>query len=479
MKFLILIATFCAFLLAQGPALPPPPSSAYPAIPQQPGLAQSSPEQFQGSVPAGQASATPIPLSLEDAIDRGLKTNLGLLVRSTATEFAQADRRRALSALLPNIQGGVSFTEQQLDLASLGFNFPFLPIPKVIGPFGYQDARVSMSQTAFDWTAWKNKRSAEQNLKAAQLSVNDARDLVVQAVASAYLQIIADGARVSATKAVVDTAQALYQRAHDQHVAGVSPAIDELRAQVELKTQQQNLLAQQNQLDRDKLALGRVIGLPPGQDFTLTEMIPFKALEGISPEEALHRALETRADYLSGQMQVRAAETARDAARAQRYPTASVDANYGDIGTTFASSHGTFSVTGSVKFNIFDSGRIRSDVEQAEATVKQRRDELADLAGQIDFQIRSALLDLKTAADQVVVAQDNLNLANQTLAQARDRFSAGVADNIEVVQAQESVASANQSVISSIYMHNLAKVSLARAIGATQNNLKQYLGGNP
>jgi len=474
----LLIFAVCLSLRAQGPATPPPPAGAQATIPQ-PGLMQSAPEQFQGSVPAGQASATPIALSLADAIDRGLKTNLGLLVRNTGTQLAQADRRRALSALLPNLQGNISLTEQQLDLASLGFNFPALPIPKVIGPFGYQDARAALSQTIFDETAWKNKRYAEQSLKAAQLSVNDARDLVVESVASAYLLIIADGARADATKAVVDTAQALYQRAHDQHVAGVSPAIDELRAQVELKTQQQNLLALRNQLDHDKLALGRVIGFPPGQDFTLTETIPFKALEGISPEKALQQALETRPDYLSAQMQVRAAETARDAARGQRYPTASVDANYGDIGTTFANSHGTFAVTGSIRFNIFDSGKIRSDVEQAEAALKQRKDALADLGGQIDFQIRAALLDLKTAADQVTVAQDNLNLANQTLTQARDRFSAGVADNIEVVQAQESVASANQSVISSIYMHNLAKVSLARAVGATETNLKQYMGGNP
>jgi outer membrane protein TolC len=459
---------------AQGPAVPPPPASVQPQIPQEPGLTQSAPQQFQGSIPTGQATATPIPLTLQDALDRGLKTNLGLLVRNTGTALAAADRRRALSALLPNIQGNVSFTEQQLDLASFGFHFP--GVPSVLGPFGVQDARASLSQSAFDFVAWKNKRAAEQNLKAAQLSVNDARDLVVQSVASAYLLIIADAARVVATQAQVDTAQALYQRAHDQHVAGVSPAIDELRSQVELKTQQQNLLAQQNQLDLDKLALGRVIGLPTGQAFTLSENVPFKALEGISPEKAFHDALETRSDYLSAQMQIRAAETARDAARAQRYPTASVDANYGDIGSNFATSHGTFAVTGSIKFNIFDSGKIRSDVEQAAAVIKQRQDELADLTGQIDFEIRSALLNLKTAADQVVVAGDNVNLANQTLTQARDRFSAGVADNIEVVEAQESVADANQRLISSIYNHNLSKVSLARAIGATETNLKQYMG---
>jgi outer membrane protein TolC len=222
--------------------------------------------------------------------------------------------------------------------------------------------------------------------------------------------------------------------------------------------------------------LGRVIGLPPGQGFTLSDTIPFKALEAIEPGDALHHALETRSDYLSAQMQVKAAETARDAARAQRYPAVGLAAYYGDTGTTFGNSHGNFGVTGSVKFNIWDSGKIRSDVEQADASVQQRKNEMADLAGQIDFQIRAALLDLKTASDLVAVAQDNLVLANQTLVQARDRFVAGVADNIEVVQAQESVANANQSLISSIFNHNEAKVSLARAMGATETNLKQYMG---
>jgi outer membrane protein TolC len=134
-------------------------------------------------------------------------------------------------------------------------------------------------------------------------------------------------------------------------------------------------------------------------------------------------------------------------------------------------------VTGTLKFNIYTGGRIRADVEQADAVIKQRKDQLADLQGQIDVQIRTALLDLKTAADQVAVARDNVDLAGQTLVQARDRFAAGVTDNIEVVQAQESVANASQTLISSIYMHNLAKVELARAVGMTETNLKQYMGG--
>jgi outer membrane protein TolC len=334
-----------------------------------------------------------------------------------------------------------------------------------------------VSQNVFDLTTIRNRRSAIQNESAAQLSAKDARDLVVQAVGAAYLQIIADHARIEATQAQVSTAEALFIRARDQHQAGVSPAIDELRAQVEWKTQQQQLIAQESQLAKDKLALARVIGLPAAQAYDTSDTIPYAPLEGITPESALKRALESRADYQSAAMQVRAAETAREAALAQRLPTLSLDANYGDIGQNLANSHGTFAVTGSLKFNIFTGGRIRSDVEQADAAIQQRRDELADLEGQIDVQARNALIDLKTAADQVAVSRDNVDLAAQTLVQARDRFAAGVTDNIEVVQAQESVANANQSLVNSIYMHNLAKVQLARAVGMTETSLKEFMGG--
>ena len=472
MKILALTCfTISAF--AQGPAMPPPRATVPANVPTT-GLATSQSAQFQGSVPAGEPAAS-IALTLQDAIDRGLKNNLGLLVRNTGTEFARAERIRALSALLPTVAGSISETVQQINLATFGFHFP--GVPTVIGPFGYTDLRASASQTIFDWTAVKNRRSADENLRAVNFSVQDARDLVVQAVASAYLQIISDQARIDATRAQVTTAQALYERARDQHQAGVSPAIDELRAQVELKTQQQVLIAEQNQLDKDKLSLGRAIGLPSGTAFTPSESAPYSALEGLTPEDMLKRAYENRSDYKSAMSQIRAAEIAREAAFAQRYPALGLDANYGDIGVNIGQSHGTFAVTGSLRFNIYDGGRIRADIEQADAVIKQRKDEMADLRGQIDQQVRSALIDLNTARDQVAVARDNLNLANQTLTQARDRFAAGVADNIEVVQAQQSVASANQSLISAILMHNLAKVSLARAVGAAETSLKQFMGG--
>lgn len=423
---------------------------------------------------AAQTTA-PMRLSLDEAIQRGLKSNLGVLERETTSRVVRAERLRALSALLPTVSGSVSENVQQTNIAVFGFRFP--GIPKIIGPFGYSDARASAEMKLLDWSARRSAQAAAQSVRASDLGMQDARDLVVQAVANAYLTIIADAARADASRAEVDTAQALYERARDQHAAGVSPAIDELRAQVELKSRQQQLLANENQLAKGKLNLSQVIGLPASQPFELADAAPYSPLEGLTPEQSVERAHQSRADYQSAAAQLRAAEISRQAAVAERYPTISVNGNYGVDGINFGQSHGTFAFAGAVKFNIFDGGRIRADVAQSDAVIQQRKDEIADLERRIDVEVRSALLDLKSAADQVAVSESNLDLANQTLTQARDRFAAGVTDNIEVVQAQDAVANAQETVISSRYAHNLAKVSLARAVGMTETNLKQYMGG--
>lgn len=421
------------------------------------------------------SAQTALQLSLDDAIQRGLKNNLGVLERETSSRITRAERIRALSALLPSVTGSVSENVQQTNIAVFGFRFP--GIPQIIGPFGYSDARASAEIRLLDWAARKNAQAAAQNVRVSDLSVQDARDLVVQGVANAYLTIISDGARVEATRSEVTTAQALYERARDQHAAGVSPAIDELRAQVELKSRQQQLLANENQLAKDKLTLSQVIGMPASQAFELSDTAPYAPLEGLTPEQSVDRAHQSRADYQSAMAQLRSAEISRQAAMAERYPTLSVNGNYGVDGVNPGQLHGTFVFAGAVKFNIFDGGRIRADVVQNDAVIQQRKDEIADLERRIDVEVRSALLDLKSAADQVAVAQSNLDLANQTLTQARDRFAAGVTDNIEVVQAQDALANAQENLISSLYAHNLAKVALARAVGMTETNLKQYMGG--
>jgi len=284
-------------------------------------LAQQS--QFNGSVPQGTTTREPIALTLRDALDRGLKTNLGLLVSDSVSEVARGQRLQTLSALLPDINGHISQTEEQSSLKTIGLNFKFpipgFSIPTIIGPFHYTDVRASANWNVFDYSAIKNHRAAQEAERAARLSAQDARDLVVQAVAAIYLQIIADSSRITAIRSQVETAQVLYDRAKDQHDAGTSAAIDVLRSQVELKQQQERLIAQQNQFAKDKLVLGRLIGLPNGQDFNLAEDVPFSPLTSPTQDQALKDAMDQRTDYQSYKARVRAAEETVNAARAQRY----------------------------------------------------------------------------------------------------------------------------------------------------------------
>jgi outer membrane protein TolC len=462
----------CIFL-SIGPAAVLAAFSLSLTVPAVTGQGVSFDDPFHSSVPAAQATREPLALSLDDAIGRALKSNLGILVRANQTSSARADRLTALAALLPTVYTSFAETSEQISLASYGFHFP--GVPSFIGPFGIQDLRATAEAKVFDLSLSRNLKAVAERARAAALSEQDARDLVVEAVASGYFSVLAGTALTESLATDVGVAEMLYQIARDRHSAGVTPAIDELRAKVEWQTQQQRLLGQQNQVAKDRLTLARVIGLAPGQEFRLSDLAPFAPLEGLTAEDLFGKALASRADYQSAQSMLRAAELSRQAVDAARYPTLTFSGNYGDIGPTLAESHGTYAATGTLKFYLFD-GRIRAGQETAAVEIKQRREELENLKGRIDYQVRSALLDLKTAADQVAVARDRLDLATQTLDQARDRFSAGVTGNIEVVEAQEAVSTATQSLISSQFAHNLGKAALARAVGMAESSLKQFMG---
>jgi outer membrane protein TolC len=467
---LFLLAAFAA--MAQVP--PPPqarPNGPAPVLQEQPQIS------FSGSVATGAVSATPLALSLRDAIQRGLRYNLGILTSRDIADTVKAERRRTLSTLLPNVYAGAMQTSQQIDLAAFGFNLP--GIPTIVGPFGYQNVRGYVEQTVYDRTSLKNLKSATESQKAAELTAEDARNLVVQAVSNAYLAVITDSSRVDAIQAELATAQALYDRAADQKRAGTVAGIDVLRADVQRQTEQQRLLAQKNQVEKDKLTLARAIGLPAGQQFGVTDTLPFTPLAN-SLDDLLKQAFEHRADFRAAQANVRAAEFAIDAARAEHYwPTVVVQADYGDIGQNFANSHGTYSVIAGVRVPIYAGGRTRSDIEQAEAVLRDKKNMVEDLRGRIDYEVRNALLDLQSAADQVAVSKNNVDLATETLMQARDRFAAGVTDNIEAVQAQQLLAAANENYIGSLNAHNGAKIALATALGVAEEGVPQYLNLKP
>jgi len=434
---------------------------------------------FTGSEPEGKVTPEVLQIGFQEAIERGLRNNLGMLLSRDQTITARGEKWKELSNLLPNVTAKIQENVETQSLTALGLKsnvFPF-PIPRVIGPFNYFDARATLTQSVFNFRDLEKERAASENVKSAILSYKDARELVVLAVGNAYLTAIATAARIETTDAQVTNAQALYNKAVDQQKAGLSPAIDTLRSQVELQTRQQQLIVARNDYAKQKLSLARIIGLPPGQEFQLTEKAPYQAMTPLPLEVYLQHAYASRPDYYAAQSQVRSAELTHRAAAAGRYPTIDLNANYGDIGVTPGQSNGTWQVNGGISIPIFEGGKVHSDLLEADAQLKQARSQLGDLRGRIDYEVRNALLDLTAAAEQVEVARSSVDLAEQAFNQSKDRFAAGVTDNLEVVQAQESVASAHESYIQSLYAHNLAKVELAYAIGDAEQGVKRFLKG--
>jgi outer membrane protein TolC len=431
---------------------------------------------YLGGVPAGTAFPGALPISLQEAVQRGLKQNLGALLSTDTLESARGQRWQALSALLPSAGTETSLNAHQLDLkATIGLQIP--GVPPVIGPFGVFDTRAYVRQSVFDWRSIEGARSSSEQLKAAQFSYRNARELVVLAVASSYLLAIADEARVTSAVAQSDTAKALYEQTADQHKAGVAAAVDVLRSEVEWQQRQQELIVAQNDLSKQKLVLARVIGLPAGQAFDLTTQIAYQPLATMSLDQALQVAYMHRPDYQSAIAELRAAELQRKAAAAERYPSISVEANYGDIGVTPATSHGTVNAAAVLTVPIFEGGKIHGDVLEANAASREARERLANLRAQIDQDVRDAFFDLEASSARVSVEKSAITLANETLQQSRDRFASGVTDNIEVVQAQDSLAAVNDTYIASLYSYNIAKVSLARAMGVAESNYALYLKG--
>jgi outer membrane protein TolC len=433
----------------------------------------SNQSPYSGSVAQGTAKPEVVSLTFQDAIELGLKNNLGVLLQSYNTIAARGQKWKELSALLPNVTAGVSVNAVQDNLAARGLRFP--GFPTVVGPYGFTDARVYLSQSILNLKALNRERGAREDERAAQFGYKDARDLVVLATGNAYLQALSGGARVETAEAQMQTAQALYGKATDQQNAGLSPAIDTLRAQVEFQNRQQQLIVARNDFAKQKLALVRAIGLPVGQEIALTSKAPYDAIATLGIEGSLQRAYASRSDYLAAAQQVRAAEYYRKGASSEYFPTIDMTADYGDLGINFGNSHGTFTVAGRLNIPIFQGGKVHADVLQSEATLRQARAQLDNVRGQIEYEVRTALLDIEAADQQVQVARSSVDLAEQTLMQARDRFSAGVTDNLEVVQAQQTVAGAHESYISSLYAHNLAKIELVRAMGYAEQGVMQYL----
>jgi outer membrane protein TolC len=441
--------------------------------------ATQSQNPFLGSVPQ-KNTGDAIQLSLPGAIERGLRYNLGLVESSHASADVRADRLRALSALLPQLSARARQTFENISFKEIGIKLPPIPgfnLPPTSGGFGYQDARVSLSQNVYNGQLRAQYQSQKNFEQASVLNIKDSRDVVVLAVGIAYLQVIASAARVDTAKAQLASARELDRQTADRVGSEVSPEIDSLRAQVVRQSGEQRLGNALNQLEKDKLTLGRLIGLPVDQKFTVTDSLAYHSLAGMSYESAAEEAIRNRADVQSAEARVRAAESTLRAEKAQRLPVVSVSADFGGGGTNLGNLNQVYSVSGNVSVPIYTGGRIRAGIEQAKSDLATRQAEYADLKGRVAYDVRIAWLDMSTSDSSVKVAEHNKTLADRALAQSLDRYANGVTNYLEVVQAEEAVAAASDNYIESLYSLNLAMISFARAMGGAETRVNQLLGG--
>jgi outer membrane protein TolC len=481
-RFLCLMRVSAVAAVLALPALPAiaqgPPGGGSVSVPAGPIVIPQPPVDsgtYQSSVSDGKVTPGVLSLTLDDAIQRGLRFNLGMILTTQNTLSARGARLEQLQSLLPTASGSIKEAVQETDLQAQGLRIP--GFPTIIGPYGYTDIRGSLTWSLLNLSALQNYLAQRHNFKAANLSAQDSRDLVVLTVGNSYLTVIADAALVEAAQAQVDTSKVSLDQAVGNHQAGTAPLLDELRARVDYQTQEQTLIAERNSYEKDKIALARAIGLPLEQQFELVDQTPYARFDQLDADKAVQQALATRADLKALEEQVAAAENARKAATAERLPTVSFSGDYGDIGINPNHSHGTGDAVGSLDVPIFEEAKLRGDAKQAQSQLEQERARLSDMRGQISADVRDSILDIQAAEKLVEVAKSNVDLASEALSESQQRYKAGVSDNLAVSQAQQTVAQANQQYVASLYRHNVAKLSLARALGVAQSNYKDYVGG--
>jgi outer membrane protein TolC len=463
-------AMLCATVVLAGVSL----ASAQP----RPSLPPNSP--FAGGVPDGMAVTDTLTLTVVDVVQRALRHNLGVLLSEQGTERASGARAVALAELLPNLTASASVSRRKINLEAFGFPLDASPLiatfPKIVGPFTVYDARVFLSQSIVDLRAYNEMKAEDHNLAAARHSYRSDRDLVVLVAANAYLQVMATSARAASARAQFETAGALHRQAQSLRQSGIVAGVDVIRAEVRLTTERQRTTAAENDFQKAKLQLARLIGLPVGQEFTLSEDVPNVPSPEMTLEQALERAYSQRPDYLAALDRVRAAEASRRAVAGEALPTFKLRADYGTTGLTLNTSLPTFNVTGALDVPIFEGGRQQGRMAEADAELRERRAEADDMKTEVYYDVRTAFLDLRSTEEELQAATRARELAALQLTQSRDRFAAGVVSNIEVIQAQEAVALASEQFINAQYGFNLAKAMLARSLGSAEETVKALLG---
>jgi outer membrane protein TolC len=449
----------------------------------------SSANAYYGSITVQPVTDEELKLSLDDAVRRGLDNNLGLKQAEYSEKNLRGQYNQAVQQFLPTISLVGDSGYHMYNLAALGFGpglvakiLPILPPGTNISSISFitraevTEGQIKYEQTLFSGPVIAGYKAAGAGMRAAYFAKMSARGEVVQQVASAYLRAIAAASAVENARAQEEADRVAYNNAHDAHVAGTAANLDELRAKVQYQTQQQARIQAENSFQKDLILLKREIGLDPGQKIVLTDRAPYSELAVQTPEEVRAVAYKNRQDYQNLQNQVQELKAVNQAYRAQRLPTLSFQGYYGVTQVTSIGTNGNFAAIGTLKFPIFREAEIRGNNDASKAQWDSAESQLADLRVKIDQQVRTALLDVAANKKLVDVAQSNVELATRALSDETDRVKAGVDDTLPLVDAQASLATAQNNFVESLYQYNTSKLQLARAAGILEQQYRDYLG---
>jgi len=425
--------------------------------------AQESNKQaaLPGSVP-GQL----LRLTLDQAVALAVKQNPTAQIAVLTAAESEQDKNIARADLLPQLRASIADEAQKVNLrAEFGGKAPFPNFPKSLGPYQVFSAGPSVSAPVFDLTLWQRYQAARGALNASKANSLSTREQVILLVVSQYIGALRAMANVQASQSRVDLAQALYDQAADLQKEGVGTGIDTLRANVELQNEKQRLLEAQNDRETLLFGLSRLLNLEPRQQIELADSLSFFDTPQPEVEASIETALAERQEWKALAAQIKAAEDQKRAAQYSRLPTVQFDGTFAYVGTSGNTTLPTYTYEGSVNLPLFTGGRIHAEIVRADLEIRKLEEQRADLRNQIALDVKTALLNLQSARSEVQVANLGVQLSKEEVDQARDRFKAGVANNIEVIQAQDSLSRANDNQIAALFRFNQARADLARSIG--------------
>jgi len=430
-----------------------------------PAMAHPQGTSRQSALP-GSAPTQVLRLTLDQAVGLALKQNPTAQIAILQAAQSEQDKNISRADLLPQANAKISDEAEKVNLlAQFGGKTPFPGFPKTLGPYQVFSAGPSFGMPVFDLTLWRRYQAARDTLNASKANSLSTREQVILLVVSQYIGTLRAVANVEASQSRVSLAQALYDQAADLQKEGVGTGIDTLRANVELQNEKQRLIEAENDRETSLFGLTRLLNLDPRQAIELADSLSFFDTPQPQAEASMELALVQRQEWKALESQIKAAENQKKASQDSRLPSLRFDGDFSYVGTSSNTTLPTYTYEASVNLPLFTGGRIRAEVVRADLEIKRLEQQQDDLRNQIALDVKTALLNLQSARSEVQVANLGVQLSKEEVDQARDRFKAGVANNIEVIQAQDSLSRANDNQIAALYRFNQARADLARSMG--------------